>query len=193
MALYIDYLAVMLLSLGVSAAYLAWFVYNLGKTGKTMPELVVPMFVLGFFNAISGFAMSFTWPLPAGYNMLFGDPLLFFGLILIAGAYMVRKNISVKNLALPGFLLGIYILVGAAAIVGYNLEPGSHFITSFGLYLVAGLAGLFAPVVYLNPKGSNRYIYYVLAALLILTAIAALFLAYTALYEHIGTFSAWFP
>ena len=193
MALFIDYLAVMLLSLGVSAAYLAWFVYNLGRTGKTMPELVVPMFALGFFNAIGGFALSFTWPLPAGYNMLFGDPLLFLGLLMIAGAYMVRKNISIKNLAMPGFLLGIYILVGAAAIVGYNLEPGSHFIPAFGLYLVAGLSGLFSPVLYLKAKGAGRYVYYIPAALLILTAIAALFLAYTALYAHIGTFSAWFP
>jgi len=193
MALFVDYLAVMLLSLGVSTLYVAWFVYKLGRTGKPMAELAVPMFVLGAFNAISGFAMSFQWPLPGGYNMLFGDPLLFFGLLMIAGAYMIRKNISVKNLAMPGFFLGIYILVGAAAIVGYNLEPGSHFIASFGLYLVAGLSGIFAPAVYLSPKGSNRYMYYLLAALLILAAIAALFLAYTALYEHIGSFSAWFP
>ncbi len=193
MALFVDYLAVMLLSLGASAAYLAWFVYNLGRTGKSTTELVVPMFMLGLFNAVSGFAMSFTWPLPGGYNMLFGDPLLFFGLLMMAATYMVKKNISVKNLALPGFLLGIYILVGAGAIVGYNIEPGSHFLPAFGLYMAAGLSGLFAPVVYLNPKKGGKYAYYLLAALLILTAIAALFLAYTALYEHIGSFSAWFP
>ncbi len=194
MALFVDYLSVMLLSLGASAAYLAWYIWSLGKTAKGKQELAVPIFALGVFNAIGGFTMSFTWPLPGGYNMLFGDPLLFLGLLMIAGAYMLRKNISLKSLAMPGFLLGVYILVGAGAIVGYTLEPGIHFLPSFSLYLFAGLSGIISPITaYLSPKGSGKYAYYLLIALLVLTAIAALFLAYTAFYEHIGSFSKWFP
>ena len=95
MALFIDSLAIMLIGLG-SGTFLGslFFLFSaMGKFEAMKEQLVVPAFVIGMFDLISGYEMSFTWPLPSGYNMLFGDPLLFFGLLLVAASVMVYKNI----------------------------------------------------------------------------------------------------
>ncbi|MEM3227351.1 MAG: DUF981 family protein [Candidatus Micrarchaeaceae archaeon] len=184
---YVDPLTVMLLSLGLSSLFLALYLLGKGMSKKWINSLVAPIFTLGFFNFVSGFLMSFLWPLPGAYNMLFGDPLLFLGLIMMVGTYMHSKNISINSLSIIGFFLGIYLAVEAAGMSTFNLESGVHFLPAFGLYVFAALAGIFSPLVYANPKGSGRYGYYFLFALLIITAFLAFLIGYTGIYAHLGS------
>ncbi|MEM0149758.1 MAG: DUF981 domain-containing protein [Candidatus Micrarchaeaceae archaeon] len=187
MAIFVDPLTVMLLSLGMSALLLALYYFRVGSGKKDISSLVVPVFVLGLFNAVSGFLMSFTWPLPGSYNMLFGDPLLMLGLLMIAGSYMISKGMDVKVLSLLGFLLGIYLLVGMISISQFSLETGNDWITATGLYAFSFLAGIFSPIIYLKPKGSNRYAYYFEVFLLVLVMLLALLIGYMGLNAHLGT------
>ncbi|MGC8478475.1 MAG: DUF981 family protein [Candidatus Micrarchaeia archaeon] len=184
---FVDPLTVMLLSLGLSSIFLALYLLAKGMNKKWISSLVPPIFVLGFFNFISGFMMSFMWPLPGAYNMLFGDPLLMLGLIMMAGAYMHTKNISINSLSIFGFFLGIYLAVEALGMAAFNLESGQYFLPAFSLYLFAALSGIFSPLVYANAKGSGRYAYYFLFALLIITAFLALFIGYAGIYSHLGS------
>ncbi|MEM3820165.1 MAG: DUF981 family protein [Candidatus Micrarchaeaceae archaeon] len=192
---FVDSLTVMLLSLGLSSLVLA--LYFLGKAAnkKWLAELVVPGFALGFFDFISGFVMSFQWPLPGAYNMLFGDPLLMLGLIMMAGAYMLHKNMNPRVLSLFGFFLGIYMAVELAGMIAFKLEgpvsfalsSSNHFVTAFGLYLFATLSALFSPIVFMDAKGDGRYAYYLLFILLIIVAFMAFFIGYGGIYEHLGS------
>ncbi|MCL4406493.1 DUF981 family protein [Candidatus Parvarchaeota archaeon] len=182
---FVDSLAVMLLITGFSAIILALFVYFSVRGKKDMSMLVVPGFIFGLFDLVSGFIMSFTWPLPGAYNMLFGDPILALGLLLVAGSYMIYKKMDVRVLSIFAFFLGIYIAMSAAGMANFNLESGSHFLAAFGFYVAASLSALFSPVVYLNAKGSGKYAYYLLFVLLVITAFAALFLGYTSIYQHL--------
>ncbi len=182
---FVDSLAVMLLITGFSAIILALFVYFSVRGKRDMSMLVIPGFIFGLFDLVSGFIMSFTWPLPGAYNMLFGDPILALGLLLVAGSYMIYKKMDVRVLSIFAFFLGIYIAMSAAGMANFNLESGSHFLASFGFYVAASLSALFSPVVYLNAKGSGKYAYYLLFILLIITAFAALFLGYTSIYQHL--------
>jgi len=182
---FVDPLTVMLLSLGLSALFVALYLLGKGMNKKWVSSLVVPIFVLGLFNFVSGFMMSFMWPLPGAYNMLFGDPLLFFGLIMMAGAYMHSRNISVNSLSLFGLFLGIYLAVEAAGMYAFNLESGQYFLPAFSLYVFAALSGIFSPLVFANTKGSGRYAYYFLFILLLITALLALFIGYAGIYGHL--------
>jgi putative membrane protein len=193
MATFIDPLTVMLLSLGMSALLLALYYFRVGSGKKDISSLVVPAFILGLFNAVSGFLMSFTWPLPGSYNMLFGDPLLVLGLLMIAGSYMISKGMDVKALSLLGFLLGIYLLVGMIGITRFNMETGNDWLTATGLYGFSMLAAIFSPILYLKPKGSNRYAYYFEVFLLVVVMLLALLIGYMGFYEHLGAFSTYFP
>ncbi|MEM0086931.1 MAG: DUF981 family protein [Candidatus Micrarchaeaceae archaeon] len=192
---YVDSLAVMLLSLGLSSLVIALYFIGKAANKKWLGELVVPAFALGLFDFLSGFVMSFQWPLPGSYNMLFGDPILMLGLIMMAGAYMLHKNTNPRILSIFGFFLGIYIAVELAGIIAFNLEgpvsfafsPSNHFVTAFGLYLFAALSALFSPIAFADPKGSGKYAYYLLAILLIITALIALFIGYGGIFDHLGS------
>ncbi|MGC8730238.1 MAG: DUF981 family protein [Candidatus Micrarchaeia archaeon] len=183
---FIDTLAVMLLSLGISTAILAaYFLMNaLGR--REIKNLYAPMFVFGAFDAISGGIMSFTWPLPGAYNMLFGDPLLMLGLIMIAGAYMLAKEMNVGILSVAGVFLGIYLAVESAGIVNFKLESGDNLSAALGLYVLSAVAGIISPVAMLNAKKRKRA-YYLMFAILALITLVALFIGYLGIYEHLAS------
>jgi len=192
---FVDSLTVMLLGLGLSSLLIA--LYFLGKptNRKWLGELVVPAFIIGLFDFMSGFIMSFEWPLPGAYNMLFGDPMLMLGIIMMAGAYMLYKNMNPRILSLFGFFLGIYLAVETAGMIAFQLEgpisfsltATNHFVTAFGLYLFASLSALLSPIVFMNAKGNGRYAYYLMFVLLILTAFMAFFIGYGGIYEHLAS------
>ncbi len=184
---FVDSLAVMLLGVGISSVLIAIYMIMVAMGKKQLSQIAVPAIVLGIFDAVSGFYMSFAWPLPGAYNMLFGDPMLFLGLLLVMGGYMLYKNIDIKLLSIPGALFGIYVLIEAAAIVGSHLESGVDLLSAMGLYVFAGLSALLSPLVYAGVKGNGKYAYYFLALLLVITAFMALFIGYAAIYAHLAS------
>ncbi|MHB1470677.1 MAG: DUF981 family protein [Thermoplasmataceae archaeon] len=195
MALFIDSLAIMLIGLG-SGTFLGslFFLFSaMGKFEAMKEQLVVPAFVIGMFDLISGYEMSFTWPLPSGYNMLFGDPLLFFGLLLVAASVMVYKNMKVSSLSILFVILGIYVLTGAGSILTYHLESGNNLISAMGLFIIDGVAAILAPVVTMKPAGPGKFVYYLEFVLLVLGSLLALFIGYLALPGHLVDFAKYFP
>jgi putative membrane protein len=195
MALFIDSLAIMLIGLG-SGTFLGslFFLFSaMGKFDAIKDQLIVPAFVIGMFDLVSGYEMSFTWPLPSGYNMLFGDPLLFFGLLLVAASVMIYKNMKVASLSVLFVILGIYVLTGAASILTYHLESGVNLISAMGLYIIDGVAAILVPIVMMKPAGSWKSVYYLEFILLVLGSLLALFIGYVALPGHIVDFAKYFP
>ena len=134
------------------------------------------------------------WPFPsyvAAYNMLFGDPLLLFGLLLCIVAVMAYKTPEKTNFGIVPILimmLGIYVLVGAYSIVQLKLETGQNLITALGLYLFDGIGALLAPLVYLKPnKAAGKYAYYLEFVLLGIGTIFSLLIGYIALNGHLAS------
>ncbi len=183
---FVDPLSVMLLVAGMSTLLLAIYALMSVRNKKGLANLAVPMFAFGLFDFISGFLMSFAWPMPGAYNMLFGDAQLVLGLLMLIGGYMVYKNMDLKILTVFGFFFGIYLAVEAAAIPAFGLESGINFLPAFGLYVFAALSALFSPLVYVGSK-NQKYAYYFLFALLIITTFLLFFIGYTSIYEHLGS------
>ncbi len=182
---FIDSLTVMLLSTGFTALIISFYIFMLIKAKKDFTQLIVPAFVFGLFDAVSGFVMSFTWPLPGSYNILFGDPLLIAGLILISGACMLYKKIDLRILSIFAVFLGIYILIGAVAMFAFHLESGNDLISASALYILSGLSSVLSPSIYMNPKGNGRFLYWILFIMLILTALVSFFISFNGLYMHL--------
>ncbi|MGC8694145.1 MAG: DUF981 family protein [Candidatus Micrarchaeia archaeon] len=185
---FVDPLTIMLVAVAASASLIAVYFVKAAK-GKRVDNLIVPGFVMGFFDFISGFFMSFLWPFPgalSAYNMLFGDPMLFLGLIMMSAAVMYYKKMDIKILSMFGLFIGIYMLVETYAIAALSLEKGIDFLPSFGFYLFSSLAAIFSPLVYVNSK-ENKYAYYFLACLFIIAALLALFIGANGIYEHLAS------
>lgn len=183
---FVDSLAVMLLAVAMSAAFIAYYLVGIAK-GKKMDSLAGPIFMLGIFDFLSGFYMSFFWPLPGAYNMLFGDPMLMLGIIMIAGGFAIYKNTDGRPISLIGFFLGIYLFAESYGMVAYHLEAGAELLPALGFYLVSGLSGFLSPLVYLKSKNNNKKAYYLLAALLVLVVLAAMFIGTAAIIGHLSS------
>ncbi len=181
---FIDPLAVMLLSLGVSAALISAFFYEAAK-GMDLKELVIPALIFGIFDFMSGFVMSEFWPLPGAYNMLFGDPIMILGMLLIAGSIMIYKGQNLRTLSIPGVMLGIYLFVESAAIVNFKLESGDNLFAAMGLYIMSGISAVYSVILFEKPEKDKKYLYYIAFILLALTALIALFIGYEAIYGHL--------
>ena len=188
---FVDPLAVMLIGLAMGTLLGAFYFFFAARGDKEqIKSLIVPAFGVGVFDLVSGFYMSFAWPMTGfgyAYNMLFGDPLLLFGLIFIMAAFMIYKDMHPGIMPLLVLLLGIYVLVGAYSIVQLKLESGQNLVTSMGLYLFDGIGAILAPVLYLKPStGTGKTLYYVEWIILGIGTIFALVIGYMALNGHLA-------
>ena len=190
---FVDPLAIMLIGLAMGTGIGAFYFYYAARGQKDQIEsLVYPAVGIGLFDFMSGFYMSFAWPMKTfgtPYNMLFGDPLLMFGLLLIIGAVMVHKNVKLGIMPLLSVLLGIYVLDGAYSISALKLETGQDYITSMGLYIFDAIGAILVPIAYFKPEegksGAVKYMYYVEWIILGIGTIFALIIGYLALYGHL--------
>ena len=102
----------------------------------------VPLGLIGAYMLIMGIWGQFTWPLPGSYNILFYDPLVSFGIILLSFALAIRCK---ARLEYAGFLA---LLVGAMTIVygveGYSIGLTQAPIALLAMYFFYGVAGVFA-------------------------------------------------
>ncbi len=186
---FVDPLCIMLVAVAASTSLVALYLINAAKGRKDLSSFALPGAVIGAFDFISGFFMSFVWPFPgplSAYNMLFGDPMLFLGIIMLAGSLMVYKNMKPNIVSLFGFFIGIYLFVETYGIVSLGLEKGSDLYMALGFYLFAALSSIFSPIVYLDPK-KNRSAYYFLAALLIITAFFSIAIGSIGIYGHLAS------
>ncbi|MGC8629315.1 MAG: DUF981 family protein [Candidatus Micrarchaeia archaeon] len=183
--MFVDPLAVMLLGVSASAAFLAYAVFGLAKGKRNLAILAPVMFALGAFDFLSGFYLSFFWPLPGAYNMLFGDPMLILGIIMLAGAYALHENFDVRPISLLGFLLGIYLFAESYGMVAFGLEKGVYLLPALSFFLLSAISAILSPVVYLSPKGSGKALYYLLGVVLVLVVIAALFVGLSSIIGHL--------
>ena len=186
---FVDPLTIMLVAVAASAGLIALYFYRLAKGRRDFEDLAIAGFFTGLFDFISGFLISFTWPFPgnlSAYNMLFGDPMLFLGIIMLAGSVMLYKKINPKVVSIPAFILGLYLLVETYAIAALGLEKGVYFAPAFSFYLFSTLSAIFSPIAYLDAK-KHAYAYYFVVAMLIITALLALFIGCSGIYEHLAS------
>ncbi len=190
---FIDPLAVMLLALGMTTAIGGmYFLFSALGNEKKIEGLLMPAVGVGLFDFISGFLMSFTWPLPSSYNMLFGDPLLMAGILLTVSAFAYYKHYDISSVSILLFFLGIYVIIESVGIVHYHLESGDNLLAAMGLYIVDGIAAILSPIMYIDPK-KGKIPYMIEAAILIIGTLIALFIGYTAIYGHLLDFIKYFP
>jgi uncharacterized membrane protein len=100
---------------------------------------------LGGFLLLLGLWGEFTWPLPAAYNMLFYDPTVLIGLLLLGFFGAIR-------LGLPTHYVGVFAFVSGWGVIYYGLRAYQLGLTTepfdmMGMFVAFGaLAVLALPV-----------------------------------------------
>ncbi len=171
---------------GAGAAYLV----SLARGGdeKALGRLYGPLFfALGLF-ALGGVAQLYwtTWagrPVPQ-YTELFGVATGLFAFMMIMAGFHLYQGLELKAMAWPSFLLGLYLLQGARAVLDFRLTRNPE-LTAL-MWAAAGLASLgILPFAY-SSRELRRTWAYLGALVLALMTVGAFLTGFMAYYGHIA-------
>jgi putative membrane protein len=122
--MFIDYVTLMLVNMAAGLCVLAFFAAV--SVHKDDNRCWSPAFAIaGLTASITGFAMTFTWPLPYPYNIAFGELSIMFGMLYLAAALSLAKSLNLMPISIYAALAGAAaILVGVRFIdLGLSAAP----------------------------------------------------------------------
>ena len=136
--MFIDYVTLMLVTIAAGFFVLAGFLVH--KEGEPAQPWAPVFALVGLVALITGFRMTFTWPLPGSYNVAFGELSVLFGGLMLAAAWSLAKGLDLKPVAFYGFFAGLVAIVAGTQFLRLRLSQ-TPFLTGIG-FLLAGIAGL---------------------------------------------------
>ncbi len=201
--LFVDELAFYLFMLGFAGLLLAYVILNIyslyrrkkGNLNFELKSVSVPLAGLGIYMTIVGLIGQLTWFLPGPYNILFLDPLVAFGLLLIIFAVSVRFRLKLQYAGILALLTGFMTVYYGFS--GYQLNLTAAPLEMFAMFSLFGLAGVLAyPVSVMvdrfNEHEKNTWlgwhlILLVFLILIVFASLAALYAGAVALPAHLAS------
>jgi putative membrane protein len=98
--MFVDYLTVMMVA--VVAGAVITIVYGLMFLDAPLADQRPwgwAFGIVGLLLGVTGLHVVLTWPLPGAYNIVMGEPALYFGLVLLGTAFAIRAGESLMPLA----------------------------------------------------------------------------------------------
>ncbi len=150
--------------------------------GSLLLGLSVPMLVLGI-------EMDTVWPLPSSYNFIYGDMIIYVGvLLLVSGLLMMRTPESTRFLYPLIAIFGFFVAIYGVDILYYNL--GQNPLAAAGLMVSEGLGGI-ATSAYLF--SSRKFIGYIAIVLLVIAVVITAATDIESIFDHTVSFKSWLP
>lgn len=149
-----------------------------------------PVFILsGLIASITGFHMTFTWPLPSSFNMAFGELSIMFGLIFLAGGLAMAKNWDLMPVTIYAFFAGAAAVVIGIRIIALGMTQ-NPILSGIG-FITTGSGGIFAFLAwhYRHSKFLRTSGAFVMAV----SALIWAFTGYMAYWKHMASLSEWVP
>lgn len=159
--MFIDYVTLMLANMVGGLLVLAFYLWR--DVAASQPEIgrrwAPAMAVPGVVAAVTGFAMTFSWPLPTPYNIAFGETSVMLGLLFLAAAWALAKGWDLLPLGIYAFIAGsVGILLGIRiwhlGLTQAPLMSAVGFILTGSGGVCAGLVLWFRPNALLRRTGS---------------------------------------
>lgn len=149
--------------------------------------------IVGLLLGATGLHLVLTWPLPGAYNIVMGEPALYFGLVLLGTGFAVRAGESLMPLAVLAIFGGMAnIFLSIAMLVhGLSRNPPLWALA----YAAIGLAAVLSPLV-LHRVRALRWVPLVAGGLLAVGALIFALGGYGAYLEHTSAdegFGKWVP
>ncbi len=185
--MFIDYLTLMLINLVVALVLFALFMARLidGDAKKIIPGFLLT----GFIGLVTGFQLTFTWPLPGPYNIPFGELTVFSGGFFFVAGLAIALGWDLITVGIYSFFAGIAAVIVGVRILNLNLTT-QPLLSSTGFVLTGISAILTLPALYFKEARALRV---VLAVLLLVCAVIWAFTGYGAYWQHFDEFAKWAP
>ena len=192
--MFVDYLTVMMVA--VVAGAVLTIVYGLMFLDAPLADQRPwgwAFGIVGLLLGVTGLHLVLTWPLPGAYNIVMGEPALYFGLVLLGTAFAIRAGESLMPLAVLaifGGLANIFLSI-AMLVHGLSRNPPLWALA----YAAIGLAAVLSPLV-VHRVRTLRWVPLVAGGLLAIGALIFALGGYGAYLEHTsaeGGFAKWVP
>ncbi len=185
--MFIDYVALMVVALVIGLVTLAVYLalYFEAESRKIAPGLILA----GFILLATGLHLIFTWPLPASYNVSFGEPAVLFATLLVGAGAALMAGWDLLGFAVFAFPAGVVALVVGVRLIDLQ-QTNAPVLAGLG-YILPGIVGLLSPPIYFLRRSLPLRV--AAAALLLIAAAVWAFIGYGAYWLHLQSFAEWKP
>lgn len=175
----IDYVTLLLVNMVAGLVVLAFFLWW-GIGHKDRRDWAPAFGISGLVATVAGFAMTFTWPIPAPYSTAYGEMSVLLGVLFLGAACALHCGWRLYPLGVYAFFPGLAAVVIGVRMIDLSLTL-APVLTGIG-FIVTGAGGVFAGAALWK---QNVRIVRILGGLVILAA-AALWAptAYMAYWAH---------
>jgi len=191
---FVDYLTVMMVA--VVAAAVLTIAYGLMFLEAPLADQKPwgwAFGIVGLLLGATGSHMVLTWPLPGAYNIVMGEPALYFGFVLLGTAFAIRAGESLMPLAVLAIFGGLANIFLSIAMLVHGLSRNPP-LWAFA-YAAIGLAAILSPLV-VHRVRALRWAPLVAGGLLAIGALIFALGGYGAYLEHTSAdegFGKWVP
>jgi putative membrane protein len=187
--MFIDYLTLVMINLVAGSVLLAYYLWK-GIDEKDQRPYAAAFFVTGLVSLVTGFQLSFTWPLPGSFNVGYGDATTLFGVVFLGTAIALWQGWNLIPVSIYSFFAGVdAIIVGLRL---YSLKLGQEPLVAAIGFVLAGLGGVCA-FPFLQWFRDNKTVRWIAIAVLVVTAGIWAVTFYAALWGHMASFAKWVP
>ena len=186
-----EMLLIYVITLYLGAIYLILYFLKGEKYVEPMQENIGFSFmILGALATLYALYMNFVWPINIPdtplylYNMQFGEPYLWFGVITLVLGYSFYKRTDPKPITYVAFFAGIFLFRYAYNFLEFGLTRAPLF--AFLIYFFAAIAAILLPIWAHTSDEKRRYVSIVIAICLLLSAIVASIVTFGAIEGHIA-------
>lgn len=188
-AMFVDYVSLLLLNMVAGFALLAVYVYK-GLDDPLNRRWAPGFAMVGVVAFLFGAHMTMTWPVPGPYNSAFGEMSVLYGIIFLGAALAISQGWSLATVAGYAFFAGWAAVVLGARIINLKLTAAPT-LSGIG-FIVSGLGGICAAPALLWLRHDRGFR---LLAALVLLAAAGVWAAVVCpgYWMHMKTFGDWVP
>jgi putative membrane protein len=187
--MFIDFLTLVMINLIAGTVLLAYYLWK-GMNETDQRPYAAAFFATGLIGVVTGFQLSFTWPLPGSYNVAFGDTSTLFGVVFLATALALWQNWSLVPVSIYAFFAGAEAILIGFVILSQNLTKEPLF-SAVG-FILAGLGGVGAFPFFAWFKKNNT-VRWIGITILVATAVLWTITFYGSLGGHMASFAKWVP
>lgn len=186
--MFIDYVTMLLVNMAAGLLVLA--VYLFGQSGEEERNWwSVALGAAGFVALVGGLHMTFTWPLPGSFNVVFGEMSIFFGVIFLGIALSVWRDWSLVPVAVYALLPGAVAILLGIRLMQLEMTQ-SPMLAGVG-FILSGLGGMLVlPATLLKKSGFVRAI---ASLVLIVAAGIWVLIGFGAYWGHVESMNEWEP
>lgn len=186
--MYVNHLTLSLLAITGVLLLGAWYVLRGEARAEERKAYAFAFGAGGVIMAVTGLSIALTWPIPGQFNIAFGEPLAYFGVLLALGSIALARGVDLRPLAALGALGGAGVVLVAIAIARHRLTLIPALATV--VFGASGLAALLFPL-RLRFKAARI----VTGVLLVVAGVLFASITATAILHHLapGSFDGWKP